>query len=169
MGTLAKGPVFLFVLVIITNFLINLFSCDFRNLFKINIYMKWIVGYFVMYFVVFLGNYEGHKPILTLALYSLGYFVWFIALSKLEPVFFFIILSILAIGFMTDLYIEHHSQHPDEKHLNKYKDAHTLAIYIALVLTIVGFIYNFYENHYIVPENKKDIYSFLFNTQCSDT
>lgn len=162
MGTVSKGPVFLLVLALMTNFLIMLFSCDIRNLFKVNIYLKWIIGYAVLFFVVFLGNYEGHYTIKYVAGISVFYYVWFIALMKVHPNIFFIVMLILSAGFMTDLYIEHHHKHIGEKKLAMYKDVHTWANYIAIFITALGFA------HYYNTTDKKNISDLIFNTSCTE-
>jgi len=162
MGTISEGPVFLMVLAIITNFLVLLFSCEIRTLFfESDLYLKWIVGYFALFFIVFLGNYQGHHTMKYLALISIFYYAWFIALMKVHPNVFFLVMAILAVGFMTDLYIEHHSEHAEENHLKMYKDIHKFANYLAFSITVVGFA------HYYATTDKKNMSDILFNTACS--
>ena len=160
MGTISKGPVFLFVLTLIANFLFYLFSCDLRRLFNYNIHIKWIVGYFVLFFVVFLGNYQGNKTMKYLAFISIFYYIWIIALMKVHPYIFFLVMTILSIGFMTDLYVEHHSNNPENHHLKRYEKIHEISNYLALFITLVAFIY------YYIHSDKSNINDILFNTKC---
>ena len=162
MGTLSKGPVFLFVLTLVANFLFYLFSCDLRRLFDYNIHIKWVLGYFVLFFVIFLGNYQEHKSMTYLAIISIFYYVWIIALMKVYPVVFFVVMSILSIGFLTDLYVEHHSKHLDEGHLKKYENVHDIANYVAFAITVVGFFF------YLRTTNKTTVSDILFNTSCAN-
>ena len=151
MGSLVGG-LFIFYLLLSGNFTGELLNCQFQNILRNNIYIKHIVGFFMLYFFINLASTNvnwnaGIKLGLSIVL-----FLFFILSNRCEGYIVLTNIILLALIYILQLVrdtdqiiIDDETSSEDDKktatdELNRIRVVQILSTVIILILIVLGFI-----------------------------
>lgn len=151
---------FIFYLVISSNFILHLFGCRIQRLFTHSMYLKHILGFFVLYFFVSLdepGSIIPADPTKRL-LYSAGIYLWFLATTRMNISFWIAFIVLLMASYIIQIYKEYEikQQGNVDHHTEKVAAMHkvqTYLLYTAAAITLVGFVHYLGEKKYEYGSN----------------
>ena len=122
-----------------------------RNIFESNKYIHHLMSYLTLIAIMsFVLKKKNKKKVI---LYSFICYIWFLLTLKLSPIYFFSLLAILIMGYVTEILIkdkkDKHKNIPSdvmteeekESNVTRLKQFRTFFISTALVVTLVGYIY----------------------------
>lgn len=155
--------IFLFMIIIFGDYIGTLFPCGFQKLFHRNLYCKYILAFFILFFAIILSTEKlsKNKNIIFLFGITCLLYVWFLFMTKMNVYFF---ISLLIVLFVLYAYIQYYNYHKLEEKEKKTYNIITLTFFIlAIIITVVGFLLYYGEKKY---EYKK---MFNWNTFFFDT
>jgi hypothetical protein len=142
------NAIFIFILIVSSNYLDDLFPCKVRTFMRNNILMKHLVGFMVLYFLTIL-TFPQLKSVKGIINAFWLYFL-FILTSKINYIAWAIVMFIFAIVYLLniavdDLHKKTFKSKADtikhKKHIKFLKRLMSWLILLNLVIIIVGFIY----------------------------
>jgi hypothetical protein len=131
--------IFVFFLVITSNYLGELFPCKVQNILTENVYMKHFFGYLTLLFFVVISDTSSDIELSDTVLISLGLYGIFLILINTDIHFFLICMVILGASYLINL----HKQYKEENGLilESWIDNTISALYISFgVFLLIGFI-----------------------------
>lgn len=125
--------------MISTNYLGTLFNCKVQQILNNNMIIKHIFGFLTLFFFVSLVDDELQISIMQKFIFSLLIYIWFVLSTKMYYSFWFIFISLFIV-----IYLLHNleSTLTDEKFKRYIKILNNALIIIAIVIMIVGIVYN---------------------------
>ena len=163
--------IFLFMIVVLGNFVVSTVNCDLQRLLTNNIYIKNIVIIVILYFAIDLrensGNGSIYHPIETL-LISLS--IWFIYLlfTRINITLALIVFVLLLSTYVVDRYLKYYiGNNYDKKSIKNLIKLRKYLFVTIIILILIGNIlfylidnkkisflkfFRFYENCSIVPK-----------------
>jgi len=155
--------IFLFMIIILGDYLGKMFPCGFQKLFDRNIYCKYILSFFILFIAIILSNEKlaKNKSILILFGITCLIYIWFLFMTKMNVYFF---ISLIAILFVLYAYIQYYDYNKlEEKDKKTYNIIRLTLFILAILITVIGFLFYYGEKKY---EYKKlfSWNSFFFDT-----
>ena len=151
-----KG-IMLLLLAVSGNFIAETFSCSTQRVLTTNMYAKQMIVFLLIYFTINFADEEvGMNP--TQHLLE-AFVLWFLFLlvTKLNVVFTFIILLLVASFYIFQNYIEYHLNIvKDQRRVQQLKDIQTLLKFLTLYFIFSG-IFLFLKNNYSFIRHDKSI------------
>jgi len=137
---------FVLYLIIAGNYLGELFGCKTQKMFQENMYFKHILGIMTLYFfVVFSSTDEQNKGPLDNFKMSLALYACFVITTKTNYKFIVPIMICLFLVYILSKSEEFYKKEKDHKKLENAKLASKVFTYIAIGLTVVGFVLYTYQ------------------------
>jgi|688.fasta_scaffold631511_1 hypothetical protein len=144
-----------FYLLIFCNFLPDILGCRLKTLLHTNIYIKHIIAYIILLFLIILTNEEfSNRHILELIPLSIIIYIWFIITTRTNIYIIIIILVLLLIIAYLDIKIK---KETNELKIKDYKYYQIVLLVITIIISIIGFI-----DYFIYTYNEK-MHKFNFN------
>ncbi len=160
-----------FYLLLLSNFLKEIFSCKLQKFLDNSMLAKHILGILMIYFLIIIVNPENIKKVMTTNIYmTLVIYLWFLVISRCNIYITLLILLLLILIYINNIY---KSQNKDNKQSeeeqsedklseeefenkqpekakeiqkeNKYDKIEKILSIIILLLTIFGFILYIFE------------------------
>ena len=128
------GSIFLLFIALSSNFLASLFPCEVVDIFTKSHIAKHILAYMTLLFALILNNYKGSQPIVELIGISIILYIFFMIITKMEAVYFFILIFLLCIIYILGIIKK------DKLDITKW-----IIFSIAIAVTIVGFLRYLYK------------------------
>jgi hypothetical protein len=144
--TLIGGKsLFIFYLIISSNFMINLFGCRIQYLFTHNMYLRHLLGFFVVYFFVSLDEPSSIIPLhpTKRMLFSLLVYIWFLITTRMSITFWIPFIVLLTLVYVVQIYKEYETKQktPDDVKIERMRKAQLYILGFVGLLTIIGFIH----------------------------
>ena len=137
---------FVLYLIIAGNYLGELFGCKTQKMFQENMSFKHILGIMTLYFfVVFSSTDEQNEGPLDNFKMSLILYVCFVITTKTNYKFIVPIMICLFLVYVLSKSEEFYKKEKDHKKLEHVKLASKIFTYIAIILTVVGFVLYTYQ------------------------
>ena len=165
----SKLSIFLFIIA--GNYVGDIFSCGIRNFMKEYMFVKHIIGFFIMLF--FVGLVQDKLNIREKISHSIILYLWFIFIMRAPTIITIFTIFIICIIYIIDLYINDlNTKLNENKEINEknskqiefYKNINTFLFIISFIISIFGtiiYIYILKKN----LGNKFNIISFLLGTR----
>jgi hypothetical protein len=135
-----------------------------RNIFESNKYIHHLMSYLTLVAIMsFVLKKKSKKKVI---LYSLICYIWFLLTLKLSSIYFFSLLVILIMGYVTEILIKdkNYKLKNIPSSITKLKQFRTFFISTALFTTLVGYIYPQDNNTgAMVGGGDSSILDYLFN------
>jgi hypothetical protein len=97
--------IFVFILIVSSNYLAQLFPCRFQYILQENMIVKHLLGYFTILFFVDLSSpLEEGKKISYLLIKSFWIYLFFILITKVSLHFFYLIIILLGMSYVIVLF-----------------------------------------------------------------
>ena len=165
----------IFIFIIAANFATDIYSCTLRHIFSEYMFIKHILGFFIMLF--FVGLVQDNKSnIQTKILESLILYFWFIFIMRAPTIITIITIFIICTIYLINLYIQDiENKLTENKEINEenskdiefYKNLTNILFIISFLFSIIGTII-----YIIILKNnygkKFNIYLFLLGKKDSD-
>lgn len=134
-------PLFLFYIVVGSNFLKDTFGCTIRHILETNLMAKHILGFlFVFFFMVLQRPTSADTELRKLFILSVGIYLWFFVTTKVEFAYLIVIIVLLIAAYVAGIAKTRYEKNNElEKSVEIDRMRKTLAL-IALYLSIGGFI-----------------------------
>ena len=150
----SKLSIFLFIIA--GNYVGDIYSCGLRHLFNEYIYLKHIIGFFIMLF--FVGVAQEDLTIKTKFFQSVILYIWFIFIMRSPMIITIFVIILIILIYLLDLYISDlkknlenkedlNGENTDEeinKLIIKYTKISNALFIISFVATFLGFLYFIY-------------------------
>ena len=172
-GLVSNLSIFLFIIA--ANFATDIYSCSLRHIFTEYMFIKHILGFFIMLFFVGLVR-ENKSNIQTKILESLILYFWFIFIMRAPTIITIITIFIICTIYLINLYIQDiENKLIENKEINEdnsrdiefYKNLTNILFVVSFLFSIIGtiiYIITLKNNH----GNKFSIYFFLLGKKDSD-
>jgi hypothetical protein len=135
---------FLLFIAISGNYIAEIFPCQIQALFTDNMYAKHLLTYMILLFSIVL-NSDTEDTTFKLFTYSIGLYILFVLMTKMDKYFFLGLICIITIIYV----LGHHKKlmKDDEEKKNISKIINILE-YIGITIFIVGFLLYYGEKRY---------------------
>ena len=146
-STISKLSIFLFIIA--GNYVGDIYSCSLRHLFNEYMFLKHIIGFFIMLF--FVGLIQNEVKLYEKIGQSLFLYFWFIIIMRAPMIITLIVILLIAFIYIIFLYIEdlkkEINNNEDNKEIidakiNFYNNLVNITFVLSFILSIAGFIYN---------------------------
>jgi len=171
--------IFIFFLLIFVDDAKNIFPCRMRYVFENNLYLKHLLGYLTITFLVVLLEHIPNKNLKRIFLVSFYLYLVFILISKTEYGFFvpiFILISIIYVLYLKREEIEKEKESSSKDKKEELEKNHNLIIkinnvfiIIVIGLTIVGFLFYMGRKKYEYKNNFSYLTFIFGKVKCSET
>lgn len=171
--------IFVFFLLIFVDDAKNLFPCRLRHAFETNLFLKHLMGFLTITFLVVLLEEIPNKNLVRIFTLSFYLYIVFIIISKTEYGFFVPILGLIAIIYV--LYLKREELHKEaekaskddkekiEKNYSMIINVNNILIIFVLILSILGFLIYMGRKKYEY-KNKFSYLTFIFGkVECAKT
>lgn len=141
------GKLSIFLFIIAGNFVGDIYSCGLRHLFNEYIYLKHIIGLFIMLF--FVGLLQESASMIMRVVQSIFLYIWFIFIMRAPMIVTLISIIIISLIYLIDLYIDdlkkkqekQESTEESNKKLNFWNKISTILFIISFIISILGTSY----------------------------
>lgn len=172
-GLVSNLSIFLFIIA--ANFATDIYSCSLRHIFNEYMFVKHMLGFFIMLFFVGLVR-ENKSNIQTKILETFILYFWFIFIMRAPTIITIITIFIICSIYLINLYIEDiENKLTENKEINEenskdiefYKNLTNILFVVSFLFSIIGTIIYIIalKNNY---GNKFSIYLFLLGKKDSD-
>ena len=158
----------IFIFIIAANFATDIYSCTLRHIFSEYMFIKHILGFFIMLFFVGLVR-DNKSNVQTKILESLILYLWFIFIMRAPTIITIITIFLICTIYLINLYIQDiENKLTENKEINEenskdiefYKNLTNILFAISFLFSIIGTII-----YIIILKNnygkKFNIYTFL--------
>ena len=135
---------FLFFLLISSNFIGELFGCRLQKALTENMFVKHGLGMFTLFASVITtlaDNYSVQKSILM----TIGLYIWFVLISRCQNRYVVVIIFLLLVNYSLDKLVINKKNKDENNENNLLSKSKDIIYILVLILTIVGFITYFYN------------------------
>lgn len=158
---------FIFLLIISSNFLGTLFPCKFQKLLLNNVYAKYVFAFLTLFYFVILVNPVQAEDINTSLCLTFFIFVLFILLIKTNVIFFIICLIILAANYFIHIR-EKEERSKKGGNIQLYSQLNQGFNISFIACTIIGFL-SYMGEKKIEYKDKFNYFTFIFGKPvCGD-
>jgi hypothetical protein len=139
----------IFLCIIAGNYVGDIYSCSLRHLFNEYMFLKHIIGFFIMLF--FVGLIQNEVKLYEKVGQSLFLYFWFIIIMRAPMIITLIVILAIASIYIIYLYIEdlnkEINKNEDNKQvidnkINYYNNLVNIIFILSLILSVGGFIFN---------------------------
>lgn len=157
---------FSFYLLIFCNATYEILGCKLKQTLKSNIYVKHLIAFILLIFLIVLTNENyANKHLFEVLLIAILIYIWFIITTRTNIYIIIIILILLLIIYYLDIKTKYEN---NEKIKENYKYLQITIFIIAIIITIIGFI-QYTIKTYNEKKNNFDINKYIFGViNCDD-
>jgi hypothetical protein len=155
---------FVFYLIVSSNYLGNVFGCRVQELLNNSMIMKHILGLMTLYFFNTLADTNNQQSALEKLVYSIVIYFVFLLSTKTNITFF--IPFIICLGLSYVLYIAKDEYKENDELRDMAENAQKILVTLAVVILIAGFIYYFLEKKEEYGSEFRFDTFLLGNTKC---
>ena len=146
-STISKLSIFLFIIA--GNYVGDIYSCSLRHLFNEYMFLKHIIGFFIMLF--FVGLIQNEVKLYEKIGQSFFLYFWFIIIMRAPMIITLIVILAIAFIYIIYLYIDDLKKEINNNEDNKevidakiifYKNLVNIIFVLSLLLSSGGFIFN---------------------------
>lgn len=154
----------LIYLVISGNYLGNLFGCRVQLLFRENMWIKHLLGFFTAYFLIVLSTppagYSSHQTLL----FAGAIYIWFFLTTKMHVRMWIPMILVLLTSYGVYVYMKQVDANKedvprDEENTERLHQLQSVATLLSLILTVVG-VLAYYGEKKIEFEETFDVWKF---------
>lgn len=169
--------IFMLFIAISGNFLAQLFPCRIQYLFTNNMVAKHVLGFIILFFTVVINSVDHKKSTLVLILLTIGFYIWFVIMTRMTIEFFVPLIAILSVLYLIGIHIDvsenanktEENKVTKEFQQNKIKKLKKIKIalfFVAIIVTIMGFLLYLGEKNIEYGKNFKLSSFFLGEVKC---
>jgi hypothetical protein len=148
--------IFILILIISANFLVQIFPCKIQKSLSNNMYFKHIFSFLTLIFFVVLSAPIGDANFNLIIYKSFILYVLFIVITKTNHIFFTIIIILLGVLYLIILKLNdlNENNRKDKVKLeNNLNNLYNYISYLIIILIIIGFLMYMGEKKYEYKEN----------------
>jgi len=176
---LPLSTIFVLILIISAGFILQIFPCRLQNALNNNMYLKHLLGFFTLLFIVVLNSSLKNRK--DIVLKSLVLYIFFILLTKTDYNFLIVILILLGLSYVIFLEKDRLEKHKDnnsselateentENKINFYENAINIIYIVIILITFVGVLVYMGEKKLEYKKSFNYITFFIGKTDCKNT
>ena len=161
--------IFVFYLIIFSNYTKELLGCKLKQIFKKNIYSKHLIAFILLYFLInIIDDSEDENSDIYKFGYSFILYILFIITTRIPYYLIIIILILLVILYNINKIKIKNKNEDTNKYLDKYIYMELFVIFIILFFMAIGFIYYGLEKYCEYGKNFSISTFVIGNIKCNN-